>query len=233
MQPSSFPPPYANPPSPYAGTLPTGTFPPNPSPIGTGPRTGMPPVRRPLRRLLVLTGLGIAALAIGIGAFLLWLRLDAHHRVLIDNANDFAVDVEIDGEKLALAPHTSRSVKVDGGRLEVRASGPKGWTESASLDLPGLGWGLNTGRTAVYNVGGVGALAMVTMTYGSVPGAPPPLVELSRADKLQLLPAGSYGDIDEAFPTTVKSKRRGEFVQRVCHLVDGAKAEGPRVGCAH
>jgi hypothetical protein len=169
---------------------------PFPSPIQSV-GTPMPPVRRPLRRLLILTGIGVAVLAVALGGFLLWMKLAARHAVLVDNGNDFA----------------------------VRASGPKGWTESASLDMPEAGWG--AARTAVYNVGGISSLAIVTMTYGSVPGAPAPLVEISKTDKLQLLPAGSYGDIDEPFPSTVKSKRRGEYVQRVCHLVE----DGARVGC--
>lgn len=197
------------------------TFPTRPTSF-PAPR-GMPPVRRAIRRLVIGVILGIVGIALVVGGIWVWSKLAAQHRVLVDNANDFAVEVDVAGEHFQLAAHHSRTVKVHDGLLEVAATGPNNFHESAKLDLPATSWG-NGGRTAVYNVGGAGELAIISIAYGSVTNATPeqPLGKTV----LQLLPVGSFGDIDEAFPTTVKSKRWGELVQRVCHITSD-----DHVGC--
>ncbi|MBX3161254.1 MAG: hypothetical protein KF773_35155 [Deltaproteobacteria bacterium] len=223
MQPSqpSYPqytPPYAPYPSPSSA--------PYPAPLPTGRPAGLPPVKRPLRRLAVLAAVTVAAIGVFLGGFWLWSKLAPRHRVLVENGNDFAVDVEVAGEKIQLAPRSALTLKAKSGTLEVRATGPDGFEERASLELPDAGWA--SGRTAVYNVNGASTLAVVTLTYGTVPGAPPPLVEISKAERLQLLPGGaSYGDIDEGFPSMVRSKRSGEYVQRVCRV----DFEKKHIGC--
>jgi hypothetical protein len=167
----------------------------------------------------------------GIGAVLggLWLygRLTPQHTVLVDNANDFAVEVEVGGTHLTLAPHTSGSIAARDGRLEVKATGPNGFTDAATLELPATGWSAG-GRHAIYNVGGASRLAIVTMTYGSVSGnAPPPVAALPPANRLVLLPAGVAGAIDEAFPASVRTKKWGALIQHVCHLDTGVN----HIGC--
>lgn len=139
------------------------------------------------------------------------------HEVLVDNGNAFAVEVDIGSKHLTVAPHGHGSVRVRPGTLEVKAIGP-GFVDRASIEMPDKGWN-DTGRTAVYNVGGRSQLAVVTMTYGTVPGAhSSPIKILPRSHKLTLLPVGVYGAIDEAFPKSVKSKGSGVTVTRVCHV---------------
>ena len=217
--PYAGPSPYAAGPSPYAG--------PHPYAVPYQP-VGVPPVQRAGKRLLILIGLAFAALLVLGGGFYIHTKVTPQHDVLVDNGNDFAVEVEIGGEKLSLGPKATGTVPAGDGKLTVRATGPNGFSETASLELPATGW-RTAGRTAVYNVGGKSSLGVVTVTYGHVAGSLKPLVMLPPEPRLVLLPVGSYGAIDAAFPQEVTASRRqsGAILQRVCRV----DVEAKKIGC--
>lgn len=177
--------------------------------------------------MAILFGVVVGGIALVVGGIWVYGRFTPQHTVLVDNANNFAVDVEVGGKHLTLAPHTSDSVTAHDGALVVKASGPSGFAEDATLELPDTGWSAG-GRYAIYNVGGASKLAVVTMAYGSVSGkTPPPVAAIPSTNRLVLLPAGVAGAIDEAFPASVKTKKWGVLIQRVCHLDTGAD----HIGC--
>lgn len=179
----------------------------------------LPPIRRPLRRLAIGAGLLVGAIAALVGGVYLHARLTPQHVVLVDNGNSFAVDVEVAGDQLHVAPHATASVRVHDGTLRVTATGPAGQAEARSLELPATGW--NTGgRVAVYNVLGGSQLALVAVTYGTVHDAPPPITPVPRTDHLVLAPAGVAGAIDEPFPREVEisNKRWGALLWHVCRV---------------
>jgi hypothetical protein len=189
---------------------------------------GVPPIKRAGRRLAILAGAFVGALALLIGGFFLYKKVTPQHDVLVDNGNDFAVDVEIGAEKFSLGPKTGRTVAVGDGALTVKATGPNGFSETASIEFPETKWSSH-GRTAVYNIGGKSPLAIVSVTYGTYLGGPKPIVMISPEPRLALLPAGTYGDIDSSFPEQVSTRRgqSGAIVQRVCRVDVQAK----RIGC--
>jgi hypothetical protein len=186
---------------------------------------GLPPIRRPLRRLAIVAGACLAATVALAGGTYVYMRVTPQHEVLVDNGNDFAVDVEVGGERLSLPAHTARAVRAHNGTLAASATGANGLRETASLELPATGW-TTSGRTAVYNVGGAARLAIVTVEYGLAGGPTPPLQRLAPEPRLQLLPIGSYGEIDEAFPEQIKTKGGGGYVRRVCHVDDARRHLG-------
>jgi hypothetical protein len=114
-------------------------------------------------------------------------------------------------------------VRAHDGALTVTATG-SGFSDTATLELPATGW-TTAGRTALYNVGGTGRLAIVTIVYGTTTSTAPP-VQMIR-DKLVLLPVGSSGQIDEPFPKQVRTNRIGTVRQHICHV----DLEAKRVGC--
>ncbi len=189
---------------------------------------GVPPIKRAARRLAILAGVTVAAILLLAGGYYLYVKVTPQHEVLVDNGNDFTVEVEVGGEKLSLGPKASSVVKVGDGKLTVKATGPGGFSETASIELPETGWNAG-GRTAVYNVGGKSGLAVVTVTYGHVAGSPKPIVMIPREPRLALLPPGSYGAIDGAFPEEVTTSRRqmGAVIQHVCHV----DVEARKIGC--
>jgi hypothetical protein len=188
-----------------------------PSPFPAYQPRGVPPVKRAFRRLVILAGVIVGGLVLFVGGLYAYNRLRGQHTILIDNGNDFVAEVDVGGEHLSLAPHTSRSLRVHDGKLEVKTTGPNGFSETVAVDLPATGF-LTGGRRALYNIGGAGALGIITMTYGSVLGAPEfyePVTE-----KMMLLPAGVSGDIDDGFPSSVTGRRgqSGAVERRICHV---------------
>jgi hypothetical protein len=189
----------------------------------------LPPVKRAVRRMALTFG----AIVVSIGGILAFFyikgRITPQHVVIVENGNKFAVDVEIAGEKLTLAAGQHAAIRAHDGALTASAKGPNGFSDSASMELPGTGW-VTAGRTAIYNVGGASDLAVVTVNYGMPVGAKDtPITLIDRADKLVLLPKNTNGSIDEAFPAEVKTKRSGEVLVHVCHADIAAK----QLGCAN
>jgi hypothetical protein len=188
----------------------------------------LPPVRSALRRMAITLGATVGAVLLLAGGIWLHARITPQHRVLIDNGQDFAVTVKLGDEKISLPPHQSRTVRVHDGALEVEATGPNGFHDRATLSLPDTGWKAG-GRTAVYNIGGKSALALVNVTYGTLPGAEPePMIMLPAEPHLALLPATLSGALDEAFAEQVKTNKWGVWIQHLCHVDTAAE----KVGCA-
>jgi hypothetical protein len=189
---------------------------------------GVPPIKRAAKRLAILAGVIVGGILLLGGGFYLYMKISPQHEVLVDNGNAFAVEVDVGGEHLSLAPRASATVKAHDGELTVKATGPNGFSETATVTFPRSGWSTRS-RTAVYNIGGKSPLAVVSVVYGSVPGAPKPIVMLPPEPRLALLPIGSYGAIDGSFPEEVTTRRTqlGVIVQRVCHV----DVEAKRVGC--
>jgi len=181
----------------------------------------MPPPTNPLRRLGILFGVTVLAIAAIGGGVYIHHRITPQHRILIDNAHEFVVDVEVDGDRFTIGPRSSTSVAVHDGAHTIHTSQ---LNETITLDLPATGWS-TAGRTALYNIGGRGELAIVTMVYGSVFDAPPTAF-IGHEAKAVVLPLGVGGEIDEAFPAQVTSKRGGAVIRRVCH-VDGERFKCP------
>jgi hypothetical protein len=171
-----------------------------------------------------MVGITLGLVVLGIAGLLLYTKLTPQHWVLLDNGNDFAIEVDVGAKHVALAPHTSRMVRAHDGTLAIEATGP-GFTEHATVELPHSGF-FTAGRTALYNAGGASQLAIVSMTYGTVVRSQDssPVSVIPKTDKLTLLPIAAYGEIDEAFPAEVKSKGSGVVVQRVCHVDVAAKS---------
>ena len=187
---------------------------------------GMPPIRRALRRLAWTVGGTVAAIGALVGGIYLHGRLTPQHTILIENGNAFAVDVDVGDTRVHLAPHSAGSARAFDGAVAVAAHGP-GLAETHTLELPATGWRAG-GRTAIYNVAGASELAIVTITYGTVPGqAPTPVELLPRAPRIALLPPGVAGELDAPFPTSIKTKRWGEIMRHVCH----ADRAAHRLGC--
>lgn len=191
---------------------------------------GLPPVKRAARRL----GLQVGAVVVLIGGvfafFYIKGRLTPQHVVIVENGNPFAVDVEIAGERLALAAGHHTTVRAHDGTITASARGPRGFAETVTLELPATGF-TTAGRTAIYNIGGASELAVVTVSYGMPTSAAPehPVQLIAPADRVVLLPPHTSGSIDEAFPKQVTTKRSGELVTHVCHA---DKAAG-KLGCAN
>src|SRR5436190_803195 len=83
---------------------------------------------------------------------------------------------------------------------------PSGVSEAVSTELPEGGF-LKPSARVLYNVNAAGHLGIITMTYGSVLGAPEFFQPLGHDQKLLTLPANVSGDIDEAFPDSVSGSR--------------------------
>jgi hypothetical protein len=174
--------------------------------------------------MAILFGVIVGGILLFFGGFWIYSRMTPHHIVVIANDNDFTVEVDADGKHVSIAPHASNWVRAHDGTLTVTASNGHGFSETATLELPATGW-TTAGRTALYNVGGKGNLAIVSVVYGTSSSTTPPVQRLR--DKLVLLPVGSSGQIDEAFPEHVRTNRIGTVRQHVCHV----DLEAKRVGC--
>jgi len=191
---------------------------------------GVPPIKRAFRRLAILAGVVVLGLVLLGAGFYLYHRFTPQHAILIDNGNGFAVELVIgDDAHVELAPHTSKTVRAHDGKLAIAAKGANGFTEQVAVDFPATSFFVG-GRRAVYNVGGAGKLAIVTVEYGTVLGAPDFVVPLAPTPRLQLLPGNVTGDIDDSFPESKQGRRgmSGSLERRVCHVDYEAK----RVGCA-
>jgi hypothetical protein len=189
---------------------------------------GVPPIQRAGKRLAILCGVIAGAILLLGGGYFLYMKVTPQHEVLVENGNDFAVEIEVGGEKLSLGPRASSVVKAGDGQLTVKATGPGGFSETASIELPKTGFQTG-GRTAVYNVGGKSPLAVVSVTYGHVAGAPKPVVMIPAEPRLALLPGGAYGAIDGAFPeeVTTSRSRMGAVIQHVCRV----DVQARKIGC--
>jgi hypothetical protein len=190
---------------------------------------GVPPIKRAFRRLAILTGVVVLGIVLLVAGFFLYRRFMPQHAVLLDNGNAFAVEVDVGGDTVTLAPRTSKTVGASDGKLTITAKGPNGFSESVAVELPATSFFVG-GRRAVYNIGGASKLAVVTVTYGTYLGAPEFIEPLAPEPRLHLLAANVGGDIDDSFPES-KSGRRGQsgsLERRVCHVDYEAK----KVGCA-
>jgi hypothetical protein len=183
----------------------------------------LPPKTNPIKRLAITFAVVIGLCVAAAIAFYIHTAVTDHHRVLVDNANDFTVSIEIGDTKLHLAPHTTDHVTVGDGKLEIHATGPN-FDERVTLVMPETTMS-TVPRVGLYNVGGRGELALVSMSYGAVFTAPP--IQFFGHDKhVVLLPTNVSGDIDEAFPTQVESSQSGLVLFHVCH-VDGERFKCP------
>jgi len=190
---------------------------------------GVPPVKRAFRRLAILAGVVVLGLVLLGAGFYLYHRFTPQHAVLIDNGNGFAVELVIGDSRVELAAHASKTVRAHDGALAIAAKGPNGFSEQVAVEFPATSFFVG-GRRAVYNVGGASKLAIVTVEYGTVLGAPDFVVPLAPTPRLQLLPGNVAGDIDDSFPESKQGRRgmSGSLERRVCHVDYDAK----RVGCA-
>ncbi|MBS2015465.1 MAG: hypothetical protein JST00_21430 [Deltaproteobacteria bacterium] len=152
-------------------------------------------------------------------------QVTPQHTVLVDNGNDFPVEVTIGSRTVKLEPRSTASVSAWPGEVTAKAKGG-GLDETYTLEMPEVGW-TNGGRHAVYNVGGKTQLAIVRMTYGTTTGKDAPITAISRKDRFTLLPAGVTGTIDEVFPKSVKTKSWGASITHVCRV----DATTRKVGC--
>ncbi|MEZ4364305.1 MAG: hypothetical protein R3B48_29290 [Kofleriaceae bacterium] len=197
----------------------------HPYPAHGAPRR-TPPVRNALRRFAITFGAiagGIALLAGG-----LWIhgRITPQHQVLVENALDVALKIRVGDERFELPAGQHRSVKVHDGALALEAEGPGDFRDRATLELPASSWRV-PGRVAVYNPARKPTLAVVSATYGSPPGATPEPVELLPTEtSAVVLPPRVAGELDEAFPESVKAKY-GRIIQHLCHV----DLEAKTVGC--
>ncbi len=182
----------------------------------------LPPKRNPVKRLAIIAGVVVALIAVGALGLVIYTKVTPQHRLLIDNATETSVAVEIDGKTLHVGPRSSTSVAVGDGRLAIHATAPN-LDERVTLDLPASGW--NTpGATAVYNIGGRGDLAVVSMGYGTVFHAPP--IQFLGHEQRAVLVPGVMGEIDEPFPAQIESRGTGTVLRHVCH-VDGERFKCP------
>jgi len=189
---------------------------------------GIPPIKRAFRRLAILFGVVVLGLVLLVGGFYLYHRFTPQHAVLIDNGNGFAVELDVGDTHVALAAHASKTVRARDGKLAITAKGPS-FSESVTVDFPATSFFVG-GRRAIYNIGGASKLAVVTVEYGSVLGAPEFLEPLAAEPRLHMLPGNVTGDIDDSFPESKQGRRgmSGSLERRVCHVDYEAK----RVGCA-
>lgn len=187
--------------------------------------THLPKPRSPLVRMAKLSGALVGALALLAGGLFAYSRFWPQHHVLIDNGNDFAIEVDVGGTHVTVAPHATAVAAAHDGTLVVTATGPSGFHETAQLELPASSFFVG-GRTAVYNAGGADDLAIVTMEYGAVGGNTTPPVQLLDR-RLALVPRGVGGSIDESFPAEVSTNRMGELIQHLCRVDVAAQ----RIGC--
>lgn len=184
------------------------------------------PLKRAVLRMAITAGAVIGLPIVIAGGLWIHGQVTPQHTVLVDNGNDFPVDVTIGGRKVTLDPRSTASVPAWPGEVTAKAKGT-GLDEAYTLDMPEVGWAAG-GRHAVYNVGGKTQLAIVRMTYGTTTGKDqPPVSAIPRRDRFTLLPVGVTGTIDEAFPKSVKTKSWGASISHVCR-VDSATR---KVGC--
>lgn len=198
-------------------------------PVHVQPRPLPPPVS-PLERALVrmaITAGAVVGLPIAIaGGIWVHSQVTPQHTVLVDNGNDFPVEVTIGDRKVSMTPHSVASVPAWSGEVTAEAKGAS-FKETYTLVMPDVGWSAG-GRYALYNVNGKSQLAIVRMTYGTVSGRDDtPVTPIARKDRFTLLPPAVTGTIDEVFPKSVKTKGWGAAITHVCR-VDPATRD---VGC--
>jgi hypothetical protein len=190
-----------------------------------------PPAASPLKRAMVRMAITAGAV-IGLPILIaggIWVhsQVTPQHTVLVDNGNDFPVDVTVGSRSVHLAPRTVASVPAWSGEVTVKAKGAS-FEETHTLEMPDVGWSAG-GRYALYNVNGKSQLVVVRMTYGSVAGKDKDdaVTPIARKDRFTLLPAPVTGAIDEAFPKSVKTKSWGAAITHVCRVDPASR----HVGC--
>lgn len=187
------------------------------------------PFKRALVRMGITAGIVVGLLVVIPGGIWIHSQVTPQHTVLVDNGNDFPVEVTVGSRKVTLAPRSVASVSAWPGEVTAKAKGPS-FDETCTLEMPDVGWSAG-GRSAIYNVGGRSQLALVRMTYGSqssVAGRDtPPVTPLAKKDRFALLPANVSGSIDEAFPKSVKIKGWGTAITHVCRVQPATR----QVGC--
>lgn len=184
------------------------------------------PFARALVRMGITAGILVGLLVVIPGGIWIHSQVTPQHTVLVDNGNDFPVEVTVGSRKVSLAPRSVASVPAWPGEVTAKAKGP-GFDETYTLEMPDVGWSAG-GRSALFNVGGKSQLALVRMTYGTVQGKDaPPVTPLAKKDRFTLLPANVSGSVDESFPKSVKIKGWGTSITHVCRV----DATTRHVGC--
>lgn len=170
---------------------------------------------------LVLSTLALAgALAFG------WTTVTARHVLLVDNAYDVPITVRAGVTDLTVPARSTATVRIGAGSHELVATGPDG-SERYVLDLPETRPG-RAPRTAVFNVGGKGSLAVVGVGYGGVEArGEPRRLDEGRVIILPEVPGAAYGEaIDATFPREARLYGGAGTLLHVCHVAEG------RSGCA-
>ncbi|MEZ4258156.1 MAG: hypothetical protein R3B36_03750 [Polyangiaceae bacterium] len=218
--PSSYPPPSRAPVS-----APTAAPEGDPSTVASR-RRAKPAARSGWASLvfLVLASLALAG-AVGFG----WTAVVGRHALLVDNAYDVPVVVQAGPTAVTIPPHSTATVRLPSGQHELTATGPDG-SERYVLDLPLTRFG-RPPRTAVFNVGGHGRLAVVSVAYGGASEATRPkarYLDEARVIILPEVPGARYGDtIDGAFPRELRLPDGKGSLIHVCHVASAGQS-----GCA-
>lgn len=187
------------------------------------------PFKRALVRMAITAGAVVGLLVVIPGGIWVHSQVTPQHTVLVDNGNDFPVEVTVGSRTISMQPRSVASIPAWSGEVSAKAKGT-GFEETYTLEMPDVGWSAG-GRSALFNVGGRSQLALVRMTYGSPASAAgrdaPPVTPLAKKDRFTLLPANVSGAIDEGFPKSVKIKGWGTAITHVCRV----DATTRHVGC--
>jgi hypothetical protein len=177
-----------------------------------------------VRKLLLRIGL-VGGLMIGVPLLLVLAALVAGRGalVIVDNSNDFPVQLRVDGKDLGtLAAHEHRRVDSDIGEHTIVARGPNGFVDEGRFTLPKRKDPFFSVQ-GLYNIGGAGRYVTVALCYGAQhcdQGIDP----LGGADHFILLPYQVHTtDLDAPIPA---SAPQGDHTF-LCH----AGARPKQVGC--
>jgi hypothetical protein len=122
--------------------------------------------RREALRAFRRIAIGIAAIPLAICAWAEW--MDRHPTpsfVILDNANDYPVDIMVNDKPVFLAARTHRRITVEPQPYRLRATGPTGTVvDEGSFTVPPR---VNRAPFAgLYNIAGRGRYVLVSLCYG-------------------------------------------------------------------
>jgi hypothetical protein len=154
------------------------------------------------RKLLVRLG-RIFGVMFGLPLVLLFggLLLRRGAAVILDNGNDFAVRVSVDGKDVgSLAAHAHRSIASQPGDHTVVARGPDGVVDDGRFTIPASKGALDSFR-GVYNIGGAARYVTVSVCYGS-PYCDHGVDGIGEGQRFFQLPVRVSTELDAPIPST-------------------------------